>query len=369
VARTFGEVIGALSKAEVPVKELPGRGCAAVTPSGGRLVAFGFQRDAPNLLWSNPEISNTQLLRDHPDDLVGGLGGDRVWFGPEIDYHWNGRPDWERFSNYHVPSEVDPGAYVFANSGGDDVVLRGTISLRNPRIAQNVDVLVRRAIRMTAPPIPDSDPMMRAVEYVGVEMSHQLEFAATTSAGRIDMWHLLQIPVGAVLLVPLRRDASAPQRAPLSYGRPGGWVEGRQSVRWKYVGDARAKFGLSSDAVTGRAAVIQRHDKGYWSLIVREFPVNERAKYGDHPYDMPRVDQVFQAWDGFGFGEMEYHSPILDAKCGPRRLEESDRLWAFGGAPDVVLQLAQRLLDVDLERRAVTSLVEPQYDSFTQNDK
>jgi hypothetical protein len=83
-------------------------------------------------------------------------------------------------------------------------------------------------------------------------------------------------------------------------------------------------------------------------LIVRQFSADPKATFGDHPYGVPRSDQVFQAWDGYGFGEMEYHSPLLNAAQGPRELTESDRLWAFGGTSRAIVALASRLLGLDI---------------------
>jgi hypothetical protein len=81
---------------------------------------------------------------------------------------------------------------------------------------------------------------------------------------------------------------------------------------------------------------------------VRQFPVDESARYGDHPVGVPRDDQVFQAWDGLGFGEMEFHSPVLDAERGPRKLRQTDQLWAFGGAAHTIAAVADSLLNVDI---------------------
>jgi hypothetical protein len=46
-------------------------------------------------------------------------------------------------------------------------------------------------------------------------------------------------------------------------------------------------------------------------MIIRDFSVDPDAAYADHPYAIPRFDQAFQAWDGFGFGEMEFCSSGL----------------------------------------------------------
>jgi hypothetical protein len=51
------------------------------------------------------------------------------------------------------------------------------------------------------------------------------------------------------------------------------------------------------------------------------FPFSATASYCDHPYGIPRTDQVFQAWDGFGFGEIEVHSPAAFATEGRNQAE------------------------------------------------
>jgi hypothetical protein len=83
-------------------------------------------------------------------------------------------------------------------------------------------------------------------------------------------------------------------------------------------------------------------------MIVRQFPVHLDESYIDHPYEQPRRDQAFHAWDGYGFGEMEFHSSGLDAEQGPRELKESDQLWAFGGSAQAIAALGKELLSVDV---------------------
>src|SRR5262249_23076040 len=153
------------------------------------------------------------------------------------------------------------------------------------------------------------DPVMNGVEYAGIEGAHRIALDAATHTGRVDLWHLLQVPVGSVLIVPLRGEAATQNRTPVCYGIAGDWVERCGYISWSFTGRARAKFGLSAAAVTGRAAVLRDLGGDRRALLVREFSVDERAVYADHPHGVPRTDQVLQAWDGFGFGELEYHSP------------------------------------------------------------
>ena len=107
-------------------------------------------------------------------------------------------------------------------------------------------------------------------------------------------------------------------------------------------------IGIAAQALTGRSAFLRRMSSQQWCLIVRQFPVDVSTRYEDYPHGLPRDDQVFQAWDGLGFGEMEYHSPVLDAERGPRNLCEQDQLWAFGGSAPAIAALADILLRVDI---------------------
>jgi hypothetical protein len=153
------------------------------------------------------------------------------------------------------------------------------------------------------------------------------------------------MPAGSILIVPLRPGHAT---QPLAYGLPGAWLTTSNSVIWPIAGVGNAKMGISAAAVTGRAAILQRLRSRQWCLIVRQFPVDPAARYGDHPHGIPRDDQVFQAWDGLGFGELEFHSPVLDAERGPRSLRAQDQLWAFGGSAQAIAALADSLLQVDI---------------------
>ena len=342
----YSQLINDLAKASIPVRQLHGRGAVAVTLAAGRIVALAFSHDGPNLLWTNPELADTEKVKAAPDQLAGGLGGDRLWFSPELRYHWAGKPDWHGLSNYHVPSVTDPGQYAYIDGAPDRVALAATGRLLvQGRSDEYLDFAVERKIRLADPPLPLNHPLMHGVDYVGVRTVHELTIEGHNGAGEIDLWHILQTPVGSILIVPLRHGH---QTEPLSYGLPGGWQKTADSLIWRIEGTANAKLGIAAKALTGRAAILRELSSEQWCLIVRQFPADPSAHYGDHPDGVPRHDQVFQAWDGLGFGEMEYHSPVLNTAHGPRTLHDEDELWAFGGTAQAIAALAKNLLAVDI---------------------
>jgi hypothetical protein len=279
--------------------------------------------------------------------LVGGVGGDRLWFAPEWRYHWLGKPDWRGLGNYQVPADTDPGRYQFVDSEPGVVVLAAEGRLAERGGDQSLAFRVTRRIRTAQPPLPPDDPAMCDVRYVGIELDHELAIQNETRAGEIDLWQLVQIPVGSILIVPLRAEAGD-RMQPLCYGLPGDWRTTSNRVTWHIQGDSNAKMGMAAAALTGRAGILRRLSPQHWCLMVRQFPVDASARYGDHPVGVVRDDQVLQAWDGLGFGELEIHSPMLDAARGPRSLRQTDQLWAFGAPAPAIAVLADRLLRVDI---------------------
>lgn len=341
----YSQIVSDLRRASVPVRELHGPGVVAVTLAAGRIVALAFSQEGPNLLWTHPDLSDIGLVQANPAQLVGGIGGERLWFSPELRYHWVGKPEWRRLGNYKVPAATDPGHYEFVDSEPGIVALAAKGRLPVQGSAQYLAFSVERRIRMTPPPLSPDDPLMHSVRYVGIETAHELTIQEETRSGEVDLWHLLQTPVGSILIVPLRPGH---RTQPLSYGLPGAWRTTSNSVIWRIEGNTNAKMGIGAEALTGRAAILRRLPSGQWCLIVRQFPVDVSARYGDYPEGVARDDQVFQAWDGLGFGEMEFHSPVLDAERGPRNLRQQDQLWAFGGVAPTIAALADVLLHVDI---------------------
>ena len=341
----YSQIVSHLEKASIPVKQLHGPGAVAVTLAAGRMVALAFSTDEPNLLWTHPDLGDTGLVKADPARLIGGIGGDRLWFSPERRYHWIGKPDWRGLGNYQVPAATEPGHYKFVDSEPGVVALEANGQLPVRGSDQYLAFSVVRKIRMAQPPLALDDPLMSGVRYVGIEAAHELTIQEETRTGEIDLWHVLQTPVGSILIVPLRPGHKT---QPLPYGLPGAWRTTSNSLIWRIEGNTNAKIGIAAEALTGRSAILRRLTPQQWCLIVRQFPVDMSARYGDYPEGIPRDDQVVQAWDGLGFGEMEFHSPVLDAERGPRHLREKDQLWAFGGSAQTISALADILLQVDI---------------------
>ncbi|MBI1929594.1 hypothetical protein HYR99_35775 [Candidatus Poribacteria bacterium] len=337
----YQTIVDQLRAADHRIEELTYQGRVAVSRIGGRVVGMAFSSEGENLLWSNPQLSDTELLRNHPEQLVGGIGGDRLWFAPEFAYHWEAEPDLVNFKNYKVPVNVDPGNYQIVQNDDFSIGMRLETHLTDHRDGQTVTFEVERTLMSAASPLPHNSPTMQDVNFVGIRAQHHIRVLSCPPGKCVGLWHLLQMPVGSTLIVPTRG-----QPRPLAYFNKGGWHLHSDHLRWTFGGEAAAKIGFDVNQVTGRTGVIRPLSDGRWALVIRQFPVLPGLTYCDGPSEAQAVNQMVQCWDGFGFGEMEYHSPAVGAPPIGPEYTETALLWAFGGTGTAIERIAAELLGV-----------------------
>jgi hypothetical protein len=341
-ADSHPDLVDAIAALGGPLFRLGSDARAVVSPVGARLLGLYVGADEPNLLWTNPDVPVDKLAAPTWADVPGGLGGDRLWFAPEDDFHGPDEPTDGRV--YEVPPAVDPGGYE-GRVEHDGVVLTSSFRLDGRDGVVGFDVT--RRFRLTpAPPAPEG------LAAIGVEARQTLRLHDDLTMGRVGLWCLLQVPAGSVVIVPTAPGAPAEAATPLSYGRAAATIVGDEQVLFPITGHASTKIGIGTAALTGRTAALRRLADSAWCLLVREFAVHPGRIYADHPPAQPRTDQAFQAWDGWGFGEMEYHSPALLGGSGPRTLEDVNRLWAFVGGLRAILDVGRDRLGVDLSDAA-----------------
>jgi hypothetical protein len=247
-----------------------------------------------------------------------------------------GKPNLVRYSNYKVPGAIDPGSYDWGQCTSASASLDAQLTLRDHRDGSKVAFRVDRTIASTPSPIAT-----RGLRYVGIRLQHRLELLRAKKHQRVDMWHLIQMPVGGRLLIPTLGRAR-----PLVYfnslGR-GSWKSAQDRLTWRYTGDQCAKIGLDTAQVTGRAGVLRRMTNGEWAALIWQFPSMPGADYCDGPDARRARQQVAQAWDGFGFGEIEYHSPGVS--LADPTYADSSLLWCFAGSMRDVNDVSGELLD------------------------
>lgn len=308
----------------------PSGGRAAVTTSGGALAGLCVEEE--NIPYVNEAIAEPGWLHEKNSSQIGGL---RLWFAPEYAYFWKGKPDARTLANYSVQGECDPGSYAITHADAGSVRMEMTATLRDFRDGKKVKFCVERVISVASPPVK-----LGSLGYMGVRLQHRLEILRAPSGKRVDLWHLLQMPAGSSMLVPTRGPAK-----PLIYFnafRNNDWKAEKDALRWSYRGTDIAKLGLDISQVTGRAGVLRPLPDGRFAAMIWQFPVSPGMVYADGPSEARARNQIVQAWDGFGFGELEYHSPSVGSE-DPVYAEHS-LLWCFCGSLKQINTAADELL-------------------------
>ena len=332
---SFHELVGDLTRAGFPVAELVGAGRVACIPAAGRVIALSFPASAGNVLWVNPDLIHLGEPGFDALELRGGPGGDRLWFGRELDYFWSGKPKWDTFANYTVPSELDPGRYGVSYSDAA-LVMRSDVHL-TATDGSDIAFGVERAIELIDEPPAAVGP----AEFVGISTTHSVQVSQPGLGA--DLWHLLQLPAGTTFVVPVLADAELLAYTPTT----GAWAQREGRVSWKTRGDEVAKVGISASAVTGRLGALVDLGGERARLFVRDIEVHRSGVYVDHPFGAKRNDQVVQLFSGFGFCELEHRGREFGGG-GPAQVSESDRLWVFEGPRAAIDRIGAHLLEVEI---------------------
>ena len=91
------------------------------------------------------------------------------------------------------------------------------------------------------------------------------------------------------------------------------------------------------------------------NLVVRKFQVVEEGYYCDGLSARDAKNQMLKVWDGFGFGELEYHSVAAGAALAAREINDTSCLYGFRGQPERIVDIAAELLD--LSRQTIVDLL------------
>lgn len=329
-----------------------GDSCAVAAGSSGRLLVTC--RGARVLAWE-PAPGDANVFWHHPDaagctspaglaSLRGGVGGLRVWFGPEHTYGWDGVPDTVQYTNYVVQADQDPGRYRIVAQEAARVTMEAQGSLHDLRTGRDVGFSIRRSVDANSD-IPQSGiGLPPGIAASTIAMENELVIEAGWPEARIDIWQLAQFRVPAWLGFPLRARGEPDVYFNPTNRRP--WRVLPDAVVWKVEGASCTKIGFPTRLSTGTVGAwlpAGRHsDEAH--LIVWKLPVVDGGDYVDGPAPRRFHDQVTQAWDGFGFCELEYHSPA--ARPGGPPVRDRSTLTVLRGPRDLLEEVARRELKV-----------------------
>ena len=323
--------------AETARLEAPDGAAALFCPSGARLVGLWPNPRQPNLLWTNPEPPKHAAGQGHWSSWdTGGVGGDRLWLGPEHRWFFEGTPQAD-LSNWRLPPQIDPGHYTLQTTAG------GVNFAQNVALPDGVTAQVKRTFQVEpAPPqaLPD-------VQTITLRDTRSLQLTNPMPNTQMDLWSIAQVPVGSWLIVPTRTHPTAGVAIEKVAGELFRRVHlADDHFAWQVTGKGELKGFLPVSVLTGCVAVLQQTGANQHSLLIRRF----LPSYGGHYADALFADQVGEQcvhwWDGFGFGEIECHSPTLSAH--DPAITEQHYLHAWTGPTESIRSLARSWLECEL---------------------
>lgn len=331
----------------IPYKNLQ-IGCNAfilIAQRGGRI--FGPFFDAGDgLFWNNRLLYNSDSAAEILNSDEWNIGGDRLWFGPEIKYSVRDRNRfWETL---HTPREIDPGDYHF-NISEYSVELEQEFSICPAQnSSKRANVYVKRNIYCAANPLRNLHNLKNVldnVEYCGFSQRIRIK----GSGEPIEGWSLLQVEPGGEIYIPMYH----PMRG-VDYYEPAKEFEhvSTWGVKLDATGCNRYKVGYKSACVTGRIGYAFRYNKEA-CLLVRSFPNDPTGENLEEPPDLCgehgfSIHVYNDSGDVNSFAELECSLPSLFGTDCRNSSDDIIETWIYKGNEEYLSQISKILLGIEI---------------------
>jgi hypothetical protein len=319
--------------------EHPGGRSVVVPAWGGRVIFLGAGEQ--NRLWTSPDFRHNGLWPAN-------YGGMRSWLSPE------GGPkgtyfsaDWEAWS---CPAQMDPGRYHVTAAEP-----RRAVRLDNAfEVETNDGTALSLTMGRDCSVGERPAAVGGAVGHVGLDFAHRLQNnGGQTLEQAVDLWHLVQVVPGGVIVVPTRGQPGWRNYfEPIPADR---YAEHADFLVVRINGAQRYKLGVPNTSATGGIAYLQPLPGGEAAAIVKRFAVEPGAVHCDRPQGKQEengdVVQLYNHMTGGaeGFGEIECHSPAATLAPGEEQ-SYAIRIDLVEGPEAEVRRAAGALLERDLSQ-------------------
>ena len=234
------------------------------------------------------------------------------------------------FAKYEVPEAVDPGNWTVTKTERNYCRISQQVSLSNHHIDSHINLTLVRSFTLLEPVLK---PFF--TKHIAWQTDNELLIHDGTPGQRIGLWSLLQVPGGGTLSV--RGPGDVPFRDYFSPIPDKLWRKCGDVLHVDITGTQQYKIGIAPNAITGTMAYARKVAGGYLIIYRKFFPQPWR------PYvDVPMNDlkgngdamQIYNDDGSFGgFGEMEYHSPAIQAGAGNDHIMDTN-LTIVGFVPE-----------------------------------
>jgi len=337
----------ALKEAGISYKSLifAGGSELLLLPAGGRVLGLFPSANEDGFFWINPALASAESTRAFFSNKDWcNPGGDRTWLAPEIDVFFPTFPD---TNVYHVPKEIDPGAYRVTGAGSK-WEFHNQFRIQLSRSREWVSGVLSKSWEAAVNPLKDENYRSN-LQYAGYTQHTKLQVHEKATSP-IGIWNLLQLPPDGEILIPTYSQIEP--HIYLGTVEKGELKATEHLIRYRVARGGINKIGIPAVASTGSIGYLYTsgsHDV----LIVRTFCVDPLGGYLDLPWNSvgaigPPVFSTQACFVDFSLGrfaEIEYHAPVFS---GQTLFEDVSQVWAFRGQPTAIRAVGRQLLSAEL---------------------
>lgn len=325
-----------------------------ITPAlGARIMGAsvnGVMGD--NLLWVNQALYADSFWQKEPDWNAGGF---RSWIAPEDAFFLDAQDKW------FVPKSMDPGSYKLVSSTSTMAIFQNDFIIKSKESQEYSLKLTREIHLLESYQNPGIQNLPAEINYVGVRVVHSLENTSKVVIGNkvphVGLWSLLQVKPAGTMIIPLAKSGTKDKAAFREYFNPippERMAVSEKAITVKIDGKFRCKIGIAPEFASPAIAFLAEDEGGQGRLYIKQFMVDPKGKYLDHPWGKPSTygDAVeMYNDDGVmgGFAELECHGPAQTLKPGEKESHDVS-LHVFTGPVEALKNIAASILELDFAK-------------------